>query len=208
MLDYRTAVVVIDSQREQNSYSKVLNDSTGYYLQKFYSNFDRTIKGIRSSPPEIIIANVDDNTSRAILAIKKLKKIDPDVKILVIAQENKNPIVFEAFYAGASGFITPKTIDLEVLEALDEMALGGAPMSPNIASLVVSSFQRSHRSPLSNRETEILSKLASGMTYKITADDLCIGMETVKSHVKNIYAKLHVSRKSEAIEIARQGSFI
>lgn len=208
MLDYRTAVVVIDSQREQNLYTNVLNDSTEYYLQKFYSNIDRSIKGIRSRPPEIIIANIDDNTSRAILCMKKLKKMHPDVKILIVASEDKSSIVFEAFYAGASGFITPESFGEELVDALDEMVQGGAPMSPNIARLVVSSFQRSHRSPLSNRETEILSKLASGMTYKITADDLCIGMETVKSHVKNIYAKLQVSRKSEAIEIARQGSYI
>ena len=81
-------------------------------------------------------------------------------------------------------------------------------MIPKIAKMVVSSFQRSPNSPLSNRETEILSLLATGKTYKITADELHIGMETVKSHVKNIYSKLHASSKSEAIEIAKRESLI
>ena len=75
-------------------------------------------------------------------------------------------------------------------------------MSPQIARMVVGSFQRNPHSPLSSRETEILASLASGKTYKDTADELNIGMETVKSHVKNIYGKLHASSKTEAIRIA------
>ena len=81
-------------------------------------------------------------------------------------------------------------------------------MSPHVAKMVVGSFQRSNDTPLSNRETEILSLLSTGKTYKIAADELHIGMETVKSHVKNIYSKLHANTKSEALEIARRDNLI
>ena len=117
-------------------------------------------------------------------------------------------MIFDAFAAGASGYILKSSDQSELRNAVFEVMNNGAPMSPKIAKLVVSSFQRSPDSPLSARETEILSSLAMGKTYKLTANNLHIGMETVKSHVKNIYTKLDVTTKAEAIEQARRRSLI
>jgi DNA-binding NarL/FixJ family response regulator len=141
-------------------------------------------------------------------AIKKIRKLDPKVHIIVVTFKDDMQTIFEAFSAGTSGYLTKGSNHLELLQAVDEILNNGAPMSSKIAKMVVSSFQRSLDTPLSNRETEILSSLATGKTYKITANNLHIGMETVKSHVKNIYTKLHVSTKSEAIDIARKQSLI
>jgi DNA-binding NarL/FixJ family response regulator len=94
------------------------------------------------------------------------------------------------------------------LDAIDEVQTGGAPMSGKIAKMVVDSFQKNQNSPLTSRETEVLEQLAKGKSYSIIADELFIHKETVKSHIKNIYFKLQVNSKAEALEIARKNKLI
>ena len=109
-----------------------------------------------------------------IAGIAKIRKLDPKVQIIVITVYEDSNMVFDALCAGAMGYITKSSNHVELLEAVEQIINKGAPMSPKIAKMVVSSFQRSPNSPLSNRETEILSLLATGKTYKITADELHI----------------------------------
>jgi DNA-binding NarL/FixJ family response regulator len=97
---------------------------------------------------------------------------------------------------------------MELLHAVDQVLKNGAPMSSNIARKVVQSFQRNYNTPLSARETQVLSFLASGATYQSISRDLEIGLETVKTHVKHIYTKLQVSSKTEALELAKKGNYI
>ena len=140
--------------------------------------------------------------------IRKLKKLDRRLHVLVNSNIENSNIIFESLTAGASGFILKDSSHKELFSAVDEILNNGAPMSPKVAKIVISSFRRNPHSPLSERETEILQLLAMGKTYKIAANDLCIGIETVKSHVKNAYVKLQATSKSEAIEIAKKNSLI
>jgi DNA-binding NarL/FixJ family response regulator len=96
----------------------------------------------------------------------------------------------------------------KLIESLKELENGGAPMSTNIARLVVSSFHRNRQSPLTARELEVLELLASGKSYSTIADQLFVDKETIKSHIKNIYLKLEVHSKAEAIEKARKSKYI
>lgn len=209
MIDFRTRIVIIeDNEAVKDGYELILNSHQDYNVVNTYTTAEEAIKNLRRDYPDIIFTDLDLPGMNGITGIGKIRKLDPKVQIIVITVYEDSNMVFDALCAGAMGYITKSSNHIELLEAVESIINKGAPMSPKIAKMVVSSFQRSPNSPLSNRETEILSLLATGKTYKITADELHIGMETVKSHVKNIYSKLHASSKSEAIEIAKRESLI
>lgn len=209
MIDFRTRIVIIeDNEAVKDGYALILNSHNDYHVVNTYTTAEEAIKNLRKDFPDIIFTDLDLPGMNGITGIGKIRKLDPRVQIIVITVYEDSNMVFDALCAGATGYITKSSNHVELLEAVEQIINKGAPMSPKIAKLVVSSFQRSPNSPLSNRETEILSHLATGQTYKITADELHIGMETVKSHVKNIYAKLHATSKSEAIAIAKRESLI
>jgi DNA-binding NarL/FixJ family response regulator len=140
--------------------------------------------------------------------IQRIKKTHPDINIIVLTVHEDSDMVFEALCAGASGYITKNANHSRLLDAIDEVQTGGAPMSGKIAKMVVDSFQKNQNSPLTSRETEVLEQLAKGKSYSIIADELFIHKETVKSHIKNIYFKLQVNSKAEALEIARKNKLI
>jgi len=192
----------------RKGFSIILASNKDFNVVNTYSNAEEAIKGFKRDFPDIVFTDLELSGEDAIATIKKFKKLDPHVHIVALTNNEDINSIFEAFAAGTSGYLLKGGNHLELLDAVNEIIKNGAPMSPKIAKLVVSSFQRSLNSPLSKRETEILSSLAMGKTYKITADSLHIGMETVKSHVKNIYSKLDVTTKSEAIELARMRSLI
>ena len=140
--------------------------------------------------------------------IQKIKKTNPEIHIIVITVHEDSEMVFEALCAGASGYITKNANHSRLLDAIDEVQSGGAPMSTQIARMVVSSFQKNQNSPLTARETEVLELIAKGKSYSVIADELFVHKETVKSHIKNIYFKLHVNCKADALEIARKNKLI
>ena len=140
--------------------------------------------------------------------IKKIKKINPEVEILVVTVHDEDEKVFNALCAGASGYLTKNVPAGRLIDAMDEVLNGGAPMSTNIARLVIRSFQLSTNSPLSPRETEVLQFLSRGKSYTMIADELHINKETVRTHIKNIYQKLNVNSKPAAIEKATKERLI
>ncbi|MCB0504182.1 MAG: response regulator transcription factor [Cyclobacteriaceae bacterium] len=209
MLDFRTRIVIIeDNEAVKDGYALILSSNSGYNVVGTYTTAEEALKNLRKDNPDVIFTDLDLPGMDGITGIRKIKKLDPKIKIIVITVYEDSTMVFDALVAGASGYITKSSNHVELLQAVDQIMHDGAPMSPKIAKMVVSSFQRSTDTPLSNRETEILSLLATGKTYKIAADELNIGIETVKSHVKNIYSKLHANSKSEALEIARRDNLI
>ena len=119
-----------------------------------------------------------------------------------------NELVFEALKAGASGYLTKSTNYMELINSLDEIQKGGAPMSGRIAKMVIDHFHVNPNSPLTRRETEILRMVADGKTYIQISEKLFISKETAKTHIRNIYAKLLVKSKSAAIERAHADKLI
>jgi DNA-binding NarL/FixJ family response regulator len=208
-MDFRPRIVVIEADDAlRDAYRIILSSNKQYQVVNVYSYAEIAIKQLYQDCPDVIFIDVELPGMDGISAIRKIKKLNSKIHIIVQTDREDMQTILEAFSVGTSGYLTKSSNHLEPLQAVDEILNNGAPMSSKIAKIVVSSFQRSHDTPLSNRETEILCSLATGKTYKITADNLHIGMETVKSHVKNIYSKLQVSTKSEAIDVARQQSLI
>ncbi|MCZ6704210.1 MAG: response regulator transcription factor, partial [Ignavibacteria bacterium] len=166
------------------------------------------IKRLAMDEPDIILMDIGLPGISGIEGIKRIKNIRPNIDILTVTVYDEGEIVFNALCAGATGYLTKNISPQRLIEAIDEVRNGGAPMSTNIARLVIRSFQRSTDSPLTSRETEVLQHLSRGKSYTMIADDLYINKETVRTHIKNIYQKLNVHSKAAAIEKAMKDRLI
>jgi DNA-binding NarL/FixJ family response regulator len=141
-------------------------------------------------------------------ATRRIKQIRPATDILVHTVFEDSERVFRALCAGASGYLTKSASPEQILSGLHETLSGGAPMSARIARLVVQSFRKASESPLSERETEVLVALSHGRTAASIAEVLCVSRETIRTHVKNIYVKLQVNSREEALRVAREQRLI
>jgi DNA-binding NarL/FixJ family response regulator len=134
----------------------------------------------------------------------ELKERHPELQIIMLTVFEDDELVFDSLAAGASGYLLKRTPPAEILAAIDEVHRGGSPMSSYIARKVVQSFRKPRRAPgeslpLSEREREILQQLAKGYRYKEIADTLSISLDTVRTHLRRIYEKLHVHSRTEAV---------
>jgi len=197
-----------DNEPVREGYALLININPNYMVVNTYSRCEKAIRNLSKDNPEIIFMDLDLPGMDGITGIREIMKIRPDVKIIVITVYEDSGMVFEALCAGAIGYITKSVNHTELLDAIEEVLRNGAPMSSRIANLVVRSFQKNYNTPLSKRETEVLSLLASGQTYQGIAAELLISLETVKSHVKNIYKKLLVNNKTDALKLAKEEKLI
>jgi DNA-binding NarL/FixJ family response regulator len=130
------------------------------------------------------------------------------VLILMLTVHDSEEIVFRALGQGASGYLTKNSPAVKIIESIRDLVNGGGSMSANIAQIVIRSFQRNTNTPLSRRETQILEEIARGKNRRNIAGELFIDNETVKSHIKNIYAKLNVHSRADAIKRAKENKLI
>jgi DNA-binding NarL/FixJ family response regulator len=141
-------------------------------------------------------------------AISQIKEKSPKTECVIVTVYEDSELVFKGLKAGASGYIIKNANYLEIISALEEITKGGAPMSSQIARMVIQNFHVNPNSPLSSRETEVLKLIAEGKSYTQISEELFISKETARSHIKNIYVKLNVNSKSEAIDRARKDHLI
>jgi DNA-binding NarL/FixJ family response regulator len=160
---------------------------------------------VKDLNPDVILMDIDMPGMTGIEAVKKIRSFNCVVAVLMLTVFDDNKNVFEAIRAGASGYLLKKHITSKLYHAIQEAVDGGAPMSPSIARMVISSLQtpvRSNTYQLTPRETEILSLLSKGESYKRIASELNISLDTVRTHIKKIYDKLHVHSQTEAVSKA------
>lgn len=208
-MNYQTKVIIIEDNEDLlNGYKFMLSNMDKYLLVGAYTTCEMAFEQIQNLVPKIVIMDIDLPGMSGIEGTKIIKKMLPKCDILMNTVYEKSDLVFQALCAGASGYITKSSGHKEFLEALDEISAGGAPMSANIARLVVNSFQKKNSSPLSEREFEVLQALADGKSYKTIAFNSEISLDTVKFHIKNIYIKLEVNNKEDAIKIAKDNKWV
>lgn len=202
-------VIIIEDNLEVNAvlseYIK-MNDSLS--LAASYSNCEDALKNLAEDKPKIILMDIDLPGINGVEGTRKIKQKRPSSEVIIITVFENSETVFSALRAGASGYLTKNVTSEDLLSSIDECLTGGAPMSMKIAKMVVGSFNKNTKSPLTDRETEILSGLSSGKSYNSVALLLNISKDTVKYHIKNIYIKLQVDNKEDAIEIANKEKFI
>lgn len=201
-------ILIEDDEVIRNGYSFLLGQVEGYEIISAYGSCEEAIQNLRVDNPDVVLLDVELPGINGVEAIPLLKSIVPFANILVLTVHDSQKTVFEAFSNGAAGYITKNTPPPKILEAIREVYEGGSPMSVNIARLVVESFQKSKESPLSKRETEVLKLISYGKNRAQIADELFINISTVKTHIKNIYAKLDVDTRDKALNNARRDRLI
>lgn len=167
-------------------------------------------KGIRDHlkqfSPDLLIMDIDMPGMNGIEAVTEVRKINKDIPILMLTVFDDNQHVFDAICAGASGYLLKKHISTKLFSAIDEALEGGAPMSPSIARMVLASMQQKtiveNPYQLTPKEKEVLTSLSKGNSYKMIAAEHEISLDTVRSHIRKIYEKLHVHSQTEAVSKA------
>ncbi|MBK8493851.1 MAG: response regulator transcription factor [Chitinophagaceae bacterium] len=155
---------------------------------------------MESSFPDVVLMDINMPVADGIEGLKKIKEKFPHIKVLMQTVFDDSDKVFDCIRNGASGYILKKDSPQRILQAIQEVYDGGAVMNPGIALKVLEYFQpKKIDNPLSARETEVLKLLADGLSYKMVADKLFLSFNTVNTHVKHIYEKLHVSSLGQAI---------
>ncbi|MFI5160224.1 MAG: response regulator [Sphingobacteriales bacterium] len=201
-------VVIEDDEIIREGYTLLIGQTDGYQVVKSYVSFDEAVKTIADDSPDVILLDIELPGTNGIQAIPKLKKLLPHAYILILTVYESEKMIFDALANGASGYLTKNTPAAKIVESIREVKDGGGPMSVNIARMVIKSFQRNQESPLSKRETQILEQIADGKSRSQVAKDLFIDLETVRSHIKNIYLKLDVNSRADAIKTARENKLI
>lgn len=200
--------LIEDDATIRDGYAFLLGSTTGLSVVATYSNADDALKKIAADQPDVILLDIELPGSSGLDALPKLKKLLPDTYILMLTVYEQPNHIFRALGTGASGYLTKNSSPEKIVSAIHEVMEGGGPMSAQIARMVISSFQRSESSPLTKRETEILELISVGKSRKKIAEELFIDLETVKSHIKNIYQKLDVHSKEDALKTAKEQKFI
>jgi DNA-binding NarL/FixJ family response regulator len=200
--------IVEDDNLIREGFALLINTTPGFKIINTYSNCESAISNLKQDNPDVILMDIELPGMNGIEGVLKIKKIKPDANIIIITVYDNDELVFKALCAGASGYLTKNIPPVKLLDAIKEVYEGGAPMSTNIARMVVKSFQKNTSSPLSARETTVLELLAKGKSYHIIANELFVDKETIRTHIKNIYTKLEVHSKADAIQKALKEKFI
>jgi DNA-binding NarL/FixJ family response regulator len=200
-------VVYEDNNNLRESLCNLITLSKNLLLLGNYARVDEVAAQVEELQPDVILMDIDMPGMNGIEAVKKIRTFNQQVQIIMLTVFDDNRHVLDAICAGASGYLLKKYISDYLLDAITQVLQGEAPMSPGIARMVIQSMQQNAKPVinnyhLTNREKEILSNLSKGNSYKLIAADLSISIDTVRTHIKNIYEKLQVHSQTEAVSKA------
>jgi len=204
MKDLRVTIFEDNRSLREGLY-KLIDGTPGFICSGAFANCNNLVKDIEATSPDVILMDIEMPGMSGIEAVRIAKEKYPDVKILMETIFDENDKIFQSICNGAEGYILKNTPPAQILSAIKEIYEGGAPMTPGIASKVLKMFKNrpaeinSEQFNLTDREKEILKCLVDGMSYKMIADTCFISADTVNGHIKNIYKKLQVHSKSEAV---------
>lgn len=170
-----------------------------------FGDAKNVLKEVGFLKPDVILMDIEMPGITGVEAVKKIRTIDRNAQIIMLTVFDDQGHIFEALQSGANGYLLKRNASDRLVQSIEEVLSGGAPMSPSIARLIISEMQL--RKPQANyqlsvREKEILKSLATGNSFKLIASDLQISLETVRTHIKKIYEKLQVHSQIEAVSKA------
>lgn len=203
-VDVVRVAIIEDQKQTRDGLAALIAGTPGYRTIAAWSSMEEALARIDREPPDVLLMDIQLPGMNGIDGVRRLKTRYPAIQILMLTVYSDNDSVFEAICAGACGYLLKDTPPARLLEAVREASTGGAPMSPRIARQVVTMFQtvvlpKTEDAGLTARELEVLRLLAEGHSYKTAAGVLSVSLDTLRFHVRNIYAKLHVNSKSDAV---------
>lgn len=194
-----------DNKMLRESLQQLVNNTEGMACTGAFSDANKLVRNMQLSNPDVVMMDINMPGISGIEAVQIIKEKFPQVHILMQTVFESNDKIFAAICAGASGYMLKKTAPQKMIEAIHETYLGGAPMTASVAVKVLQMFRsqatgvQNEFIDLSEREKEILALLVKGKSYKAIASVCFISVDTVSTHVRHIYEKLHVHSKSEAV---------
>jgi DNA-binding NarL/FixJ family response regulator len=197
-------VVVEDDKGIRDNLVRLLSSEKDFRCLATFGTGEEALSNIPRLQPDVVLVDINLPGMSGIELVSALKQRDPSTQCLMLTVYENSKKVFQALSAGACGYMLKRAPSAKLLAAIREVRNGGSPMSGTVARLVVQSFHRpgapgQEEKKLSPREEEILDLLAAGLLYKEIAAKLDIGQETVRTHIRHIYEKLHVHTRTEAV---------
>lgn len=198
------AAIVEDQRDIREGLTMLINGTTGYRCAGSYRSMEEALDRIKSDTPDVVLCDIGLPGMNGIEGIRILKERHPNLSLLMLTVYDDDDRIFDALCAGACGYLLKRTSPSRLLESLKEAVTGGAPMSPEVASRVITLF-REIRPPeradyeLTPHESRLLKLLVEGHNYTTAAEALGVSYNTVKFHMRRIYEKLQVHSKSEAV---------
>ena len=201
-----------DNPLLRDSLFQLINGSEGFTCTGAFPDCSTLIRKVETAQPDVILMDIDLPGMNGIDAVKLINQKFPAIHIIMQTVFNDNEKIFQSIIAGASGYLLKNTAPARILEAIQEAAGGGAPMTPSIAYKTLELFRnKKHSLPveenaqLNERQKEILECVFNGMSYKMIAEKLFISVDTVRYHIRNIYDILRVHSRDELISKAHKG---
>lgn len=207
-------IIFEDNRSLREGLFQLINGTPGFECVGAFANCTNIVNDIMQTNPDVILMDIEMPGISGIEAVLIAKEKFPDVKILMETIFDENDKIFQSICNGADGYILKSTPPVQMLVAIREVYEGGSPMTPSIARKVLkmvkhnSAAENVNYFDLSEREKEVLKYLVQGMSYKMIAETCFISPETVNGHIKNIYKKLQVHSKSEAVAKAIKGKIV
>lgn len=196
--------IVEDNDKIRTSLTALVDGSAGYRCVSTHSNAEDACRRIPATKPDVVLLDINLPGMSGIECVRKLRASVPAAKIVMHTVYEDEDRLFKSLRAGAHGYLLKRTPPAELLKAIADVCQGCAAMSGQMARMVVEFFHErgqsnTNASSLTGRETEILDRLAEGYQNKEIAEALSISADTVRTHLHNIYEKLHVSSRTEAV---------
>lgn len=198
-------VALVEDQKDtRESWERLISSFPDFTCVRSCVSAEEALDVIPKEKPDVVLMDIFLPKMTGIECTARLKAILPDMPIVMLTNSDEDEILFQALQSGADGYMLKRTKPADLRAALLDVMSGGAPMTSEIARHVVASFRRKTGSvdpayAMSSREEEILVLLTKGFANKEIADDLHLSVETVRSHLKNIYTKMHVRSRTEAV---------
>lgn len=199
-------VAIVDDDHDlATGIAWIINHKIGYRCVGIYHRTDKFIRGLEDNPADVVLMDIELQGESGIDCVRKLKQYYPDVNVIMQTIYSEDEKIFQSLRAGAVGYILKKTTPEQILNAITEAHRGGVPFTGEIARKVLSYFKSSETAKvkietlLSDREQQVLNELVKGHSYKVIAENLFISLATVRFHLQNIYKKLHVRSRGEAV---------
>ena len=203
-----------DNKALRDGLIQLINSTPGLCVVSSFGDCEDLVNNLaRFEMPDVILMDIDLPGINGVEGVKKVKAAFSKINIMMLTVIEDEQKIFDSVCAGASGYLLKKTPPRKIIDAIIDLHQGGSPMTPKIARKVLGFFQKSPNGKvthhnLTSRETEILSYLVQGDTYKMIAEQCFISVATVQSHITSIYDKLHVHSKAEAVAKALKDRII
>jgi len=203
LLQMIKVAIVEDIKEIRVGLQMLINLSEGFSCEEVYPNAEMALENLPVTKPDVVLMDINLPGISGIDCVRQLKLKCGDTQFIMSTVYEDDENIFESLKAGATGYLLKKTQPARILEAIGEVYQGGSPMSAQIARRVIGSFQKEDgidaSAVLTVKEKEILKALSKGLRYKEIASNLNISVETVRSHTRRIYEKLHVQSRTEAL---------